>query len=48
MTDMATVDQIKEQHAGNATTRDNLLINNNTQDEEVKREAGIKGKVGVL
>jgi hypothetical protein len=47
MTDMATVDQIKEQHAGNATTRDNLLINNNTQDEEVKREAGIKGKVGV-
>ncbi|GHT71932.1 hypothetical protein AGMMS50239_41250 [Bacteroidia bacterium] len=48
MTNLINVDLIKEQHAGNATTRDNLLLNNNTQDKEVKEESGPKGKVGVL
>jgi hypothetical protein len=48
MTDLKNVDQIKEQHAGNATTRDNLLINNNTQEQDVKDDSGIKGKVGVI
>lgn len=48
MTDLKNVDLIKEQHAGNATTPDNLLINNNTQDKEVIEESGPKGKVGVI
>ena len=47
MTDLKNVDLIKEQYAGNSTTRDNLLINNNTQDKEVKEGAGPKEKVGV-
>ena len=39
---------IKEQCAGNATTRDNVLDNNNTQNAEVKKESGVRGKAGLL
>lgn len=47
-TDLDTVDRIKEQCAGNATTRDNILVNNNSQDSEVKEIAGFRGRVGVV
>ena len=39
---------IKEQCAGNATTRDNILDNNNTQSAEVKAASGVRGKAGLL
>lgn len=47
-TDLTTVDRIKEQCAGNATTRDNILDNNNTQDKEIKENAGYRSTVGVI
>lgn len=47
-TDLTNVDRIKEQCAGNATTRDNILDNNNSQDKEVKENAGYRGTVGVI
>ena len=44
-----TVDRrIREQDAGNATTRDNILDNNNTQSAEVKNQSGPRGKAGLL
>lgn len=46
--DLDTVDRIKEQCAGNATTRDNILDNNNSQNTEIKENAGYRGTVGVL
>ena len=46
-TDLNTVDRIKEQNAGNTQTRDNALVNNNTQNPEVKRNSGIRGKAGL-
>ncbi|MDD4922833.1 MAG: right-handed parallel beta-helix repeat-containing protein [Bacteroidales bacterium] len=46
-TDLNTVDRIKEQCAGNATTRDNILDNNNTQSAEVKSQSGVRGKAGL-
>lgn len=46
-TDLTTVDRIKEQCAGNATTRDNILVNNNTQSQEVKNQSGVRGKAGM-
>ncbi|WP_234367842.1 right-handed parallel beta-helix repeat-containing protein [Parabacteroides pacaensis] len=46
-TNLTNVDRIKEQCAGNATTRDNILENNNTQDKEIKDNAGYRGTVGV-
>lgn len=43
-----TVDRrVREQDAGNATTRDNILDNNNTQSTEVKSLSGIRGKAGL-
>lgn len=47
-TDLDTVDRIKEQCAGNATTRDNILVNNNSQDPEIKATAGYRGEVGII
>jgi hypothetical protein len=44
----AEIFHIKEQCAGNATTRDNVLDNNNTQNIEVKNESGVRGKAGLL
>ena len=38
---------IKEQCAGNATTRDNILDNNNTQNQEVKSQSGVRGYAGL-
>ncbi len=46
-TDLKTVDRIKEQNAGNATTRDNILDNNNTQNAEVKSQSGVRGHAGL-
>ncbi len=47
-TDLKTVDRIKEQCAGNATTRDNILVNNNTQNQEVRSQSGVRGKAGIV
>ena len=47
-TDLDKVDRIKEPCAGNATTRDNILVNNISQDSEVKEIAGFRGRVGVV
>ncbi|MEN7551739.1 right-handed parallel beta-helix repeat-containing protein [Rapidithrix thailandica] len=40
--------RIKEQCADGAETWGNVLINNNTQNQEIISQAGIKGQVGLL
>jgi hypothetical protein len=47
-TNLNDVDRIKEQNAGNATTRDNILVNNNSQNLDVKNNSGYRSEPGIL
>jgi hypothetical protein len=47
-TNLNDVDRIKEQNAGNATTRDNILVNNNSQNIDVKNNSGVRSEPGIL